>query len=110
MSDSLTLSPASLSLLELIERQAALSLDVVHVWLDPVRRPASTAIRSLLHETEVAGEIPQSAPYRGSEGRDVSGRRDRAVPAAPWAGHRGLPDCLASGFGHAGRGDRPAGD
>jgi len=57
MSDSLTLSPASLSLLELIERQAALSLDVVHVWLDPVRRPASTAIRSLLHETEVAGEI-----------------------------------------------------
>jgi len=57
MNDSLTLSPACLSLLELIERQTGLSLDVVHVWLDPVRRSGGAAIRSLLNETEVAAEI-----------------------------------------------------
>ena len=56
MSDSLTLSPAALGLLEIIERQSGLSLDVVHVWLDPVRR-SGASIGSLLHETEVAGEI-----------------------------------------------------
>ena len=57
MTDSLTLSPPALGLLEMIERQTGLSMDVVHIWLDPVRRLGGAAIASLLHETEVAAEI-----------------------------------------------------
>ena len=60
MSDSLTLSPACLALLELLERQTGLSLDVVYAWLDPVRRSGGGAIRSLLQDPEVAAEILKS--------------------------------------------------
>ncbi|MEO7271046.1 MAG: hypothetical protein ABI211_03475, partial [Vicinamibacterales bacterium] len=59
MNDSLTLSPAALGLLEMIERQTGLCLDVVHVWLDPVRRPGATGLGSVLHETDVAADILQ---------------------------------------------------
>ena len=41
MSDQLQFSPAAWALLEMLQQQAGVSIEVVHVWLHPVRKVAS---------------------------------------------------------------------
>ena len=41
MVDNLTLSPAGLALLEMLDQQNGVSFEVVHLWLDPVRHSAT---------------------------------------------------------------------
>jgi hypothetical protein len=57
MVDNLTLSPAGLALLEMLEQQTGVSFEVVHLWLDPVRHSASGDFAQRMDEPEVAEEV-----------------------------------------------------
>ena len=57
MVDNLTLSPAGLALLEMLEQQTGVSFEVVHLWLDPVRQSASGDFAQRMEEPEVAEEV-----------------------------------------------------
>jgi hypothetical protein len=57
MVDNLTLSPAGLALLEMLEQQTGVSFEVVHLWLDPVRHSPSGDFAQRMDEPEVAEEV-----------------------------------------------------
>jgi hypothetical protein len=57
MVDNLTLSPAGLALLEMLEQQTGVSFEVVHLWLDPVRYSPSGDFAQRMDEPEVAEEV-----------------------------------------------------
>ena len=57
MVNNLTLSPAGLALLEMIEQQTGVSFEVLHLWLDPVRHSASSDFAQRMEEPEVAEEV-----------------------------------------------------
>jgi hypothetical protein len=57
MVDNLTLSPAGLALLEMLEQQTGVSFEVVHLWLDPVRHSATGDFAQRMEEPEVAEEV-----------------------------------------------------
>ena len=57
MVNNLTLSPAGLALLEMLEQQTGVSFEVLHLWLDPVRHSASSDFAQRMEEPEVAEEV-----------------------------------------------------
>jgi hypothetical protein len=57
MVDNLTLSPAGLALLEMLEQQTSVSFEVLHLWLDPVRHSPSGDFAQRMDEPEVAEEV-----------------------------------------------------
>src|SRR4029453_11780045 len=57
MVDNLTLSPAGLALLEMLEQQTGVSFEVVHLWLDPVRHSPAGDFAQRMDEPEVAEEV-----------------------------------------------------
>ena len=57
MSDQLQFSPAAWALLEMLQQQAGVTIEVVHVWLHPVRKVASGEFASAIDEPGVAEEV-----------------------------------------------------
>jgi hypothetical protein len=57
MVENLTLSPAGLALLEMLEQQTGVSFEVLHLWLDPVRHSPSGDFAQRMDEPEVAEEV-----------------------------------------------------
>ena len=57
MVNNLTLSPAGLALLEMLEQQTGVSFEVLHLWLDPGRHSASSDFAQRMEEPEVAEEV-----------------------------------------------------
>ena len=57
MVNNLTLSPAGLALLEMLEQQTGVAFEVLHLWLDPVRHSASSDFAQRMEEPEVAEEV-----------------------------------------------------
>ena len=57
MVDNLTLSPAGLALLEMLEQQTGVSFEVIHLWLDPVRHSPFGDFAQRMDEPEVAEEV-----------------------------------------------------
>src|SRR5262249_20469772 len=57
MSDQLQFSPAAWVLLEMLQQQAGVSVEVVHVWLHPVRQIAHGDLAGAIDEPGVAEEV-----------------------------------------------------
>ena len=57
MVETLTLSPAAVALLEMIEQQAGISLEVVHLGLDAVRHSPTGDLSRRMDEVEIADEV-----------------------------------------------------
>src|SRR5262245_8555652 len=57
MSDQLQFSPAAWALLEMLQQQAGVSVEVVHVWLHPVRQIAHGDLKGAIDEPGVAEEV-----------------------------------------------------
>ena len=57
MPDQLQFSPAAWALLEMLQQQAGVSLEVVHVWLHPVRQASSGGFAGAIDEPGVAEEV-----------------------------------------------------
>jgi hypothetical protein len=57
MVENLTLSPAALALLEMLEQQAGVAFEVVHLGLAPVRRSPSSDLAQRMDEAEVTEEV-----------------------------------------------------
>ena len=57
MVETLTLSPSAVALLEMIEQQAGISFEVVHLRLDAVRRSPTGDLSRRMDEVEIADEV-----------------------------------------------------
>ncbi|HEX2457698.1 MAG TPA: diguanylate cyclase [Vicinamibacterales bacterium] len=57
MSDQLQFSPAAWALLEILQQQAGVTVEVVHVWLHPVRQISSGEFAGAIDEPGVAEEV-----------------------------------------------------
>jgi GGDEF domain-containing protein len=57
MPERLHFSPSAWALLEMLQRQAGVSLGVVHVWLDPVQQSTAGEITRALEQPGVADEV-----------------------------------------------------
>ena len=93
MVNNLTLSPAGLALLEMLEQQTGVSFEVLHLWLDPVRHSASSDFAQRMEEPEVAEEVLKA--LRTGEVR-VGQIRGAAFGAFPLRRVREVVGCLVA--------------
>jgi GGDEF domain-containing protein len=91
MSDTLTFSPAAWVLLEMLQQQTGLSLEVVHVWLHPVRQGPSPDYAGAIEEPAVADAVMKAV--RTGEVR-VESMRGLSFGAFPLRRAREVVGCL----------------
>jgi GGDEF domain-containing protein len=96
MLDSVNLSPAGWALLEMLQQQSGVTLDVVHVWLQPVRQSPVGYGTRLLEEPGVAQEALKA--IRTGEVR-IDSTRDLVYGIFPLRRTREVIGCLVASHG-----------
>jgi GGDEF domain-containing protein len=91
MPERLHFSPSAWALLEMLQQQAGISVEVVHVWLDPVQQTTSGEISRALEEPGVAEEVLKAV--KTGEVR-VEAARGMTVGIFPLRRAREIVGCL----------------